>query len=77
MMAESLDPEEFPYVHMSRFGVIPKANRQLIVDLLAPEGASINDGIDSHLTSLSYVGVEDAAGGSAVSVWEHSWRKWT
>ena len=63
-----LDPEEFPYVHTSRLGVIPKgspdANRwRLIVDLSAPEGASINDGIDSHLTSLSYVGVKDASRG--------------
>ena len=63
-----LDPEEFPYVHTSHFGVIPKyspdANRwRLIVDLSALEGASINEGIDSHLTSLSYVGVKDASRG--------------
>ena len=63
-----LDPKDFPQVHTSRFRVIPKgppeANKwRLIVDLSSPEGASINDGIGSHLTSLSYVGVKDAAEG--------------
>ena len=67
--AESLATgPNFPQVHTSRFGVIPKgppeANKwRLIVDLSSPEGASINDGIGSHLTSLSYVGVKDAAEG--------------
>ena len=39
-----LDPQDFPYVHVSRFGVIPKgspeANKwRLIVDLSSPEGS--------------------------------------
>ena len=55
-----LDPEEFSYVHMSHFGVLlkglPEANKgRLIVDQSLRKGASINDGIGSHLTSLSYV----------------------
>ena len=53
-----------PWVHISRFGVIPK-NRQpgkwrLIVDLSHPTGHSVNDGIPSPLCSLSYISVDDA-----------------
>ncbi len=33
---------------------------RLIVDLSSPSGASVNDGIDSRLTSLSYVRVKEA-----------------
>ena len=61
-----LDPSEFPYVHTSRFGVIPKGSSgkwRLIVDMSSPEGASINDGIPRELYSLSYVSVTDAAQG--------------
>ena len=61
-----LDPSEFPYVHTSRFGVIPKGSSEkwrLIVDMSSPEGASINDGIPRELCSLSYVSVTDAAQG--------------
>ena len=59
-----LDPAQFPWVHTSRFGVIPKGSSgkwRLIVDMSAPEGSSINDGINESLTSLTYVGIEDAA----------------
>ena len=53
-------------VHCSPFGVIPKRNRpgkwRLIVDLSAPEGYSVNDGIDKELASLSYVSIDDVAG---------------
>ena len=53
-------------VHTNRFGVIPKSNQpgqwRLIVDLSHPEGASINDGVDSALCSLKYASVDDAAG---------------
>lgn len=58
------DPQAFPEVHVSRFGVIPKAdpgNWRLILDLSAPEGASVNDGIDPRVCSLSYMTVDDAA----------------
>ncbi len=61
-----LDPREFPYIQTSRFGVIPKGSTnkwRLIVDLSSPEGASVNDGIDRQRTTLSYVGVKDAAEG--------------
>lgn len=61
-----LDPSEFPYIHTSRFGVIPKGSSgkwRLIVDMSSPEGASINDGIPGDFCSLSYVGVNDAARG--------------
>ena len=48
----------------SRFGVIPKntpGKWRLIVNLSAPEGASVNDGINERVSSLSYVTVDDAA----------------
>ena len=54
-----------PYVHVSRFGVIPKGHNtgkwRLITDLSFPEGASVNDGIDPSLCSLSYTTVEEVA----------------
>ena len=44
---------------------MPKKNRldkwRLIVNLSAPEGRSVNDGIDKELASLSYVSVDDVA----------------
>ena len=61
-----LDPTQFPYVHTSRFGAIPKGSTgkwRLIVDLSSPEGRSVNDGIEKALSSLSYIGVEEAAEG--------------
>ena len=55
--------EEFPNVHVNRFGVIPKSYQpgkwRLIVDLSHPEGRSINDGISSSHCSLQYVRVDD------------------
>ena len=59
-----LDPAQYPFIHTSRFGVIPKGSTDkwhLIVDMSAPEGASINDGIDKSLSTLSYVGINEAA----------------
>ena len=45
--------EEYPTVHISRFGVIPKNHQpgkwRLIVDLSHPPGASVNDGIEPEL----------------------------
>ena len=61
-----LDPKEHPYIHTSRFGVIPKSTPgkwRLIVDMSSPEGGSVNDGIQESLCSLSYVTVTDAAHG--------------
>ena len=53
----------FPSVHVSKFGLTPKKTPgewRLIVDLAAPEGASVNDGVYEHLCSLRYASVEDA-----------------
>ena len=51
-------------VHWSPIGLVPKNHQpgkfRLIIDLSSPMGASINDGICSDLTSLTYPGVEDA-----------------
>ena len=53
----------FPEVHVSRFGLIPKkapGEWRLIVDLSAPEGRSVNDGVYEDLCSLKYATVDDA-----------------
>ena len=48
-MPGQFNPKEFPYIHTSRFGIIPKPHQSnkwhLIVDLFHPVGTSINDGI--------------------------------
>ena len=57
---------DFPRIHTSRFGVIPKSSPgkwRLIVDLSAPEGHSVNDGIREDLCSLKYVKVDETAQG--------------
>ena len=50
-------------VHCSPFGVIPKRGKpgkwRLILDLSAPEGFSVNDGIPKELCSLGYMSVDD------------------
>ena len=55
-------PEEL--VHISPIGLIPKGGQtgkfRLIVDLSSPQGASVNDGIDPKLCSLSYSSVDEA-----------------
>ena len=59
-----LNAESLPEVHVSPFGVIPKGSTgkwRLIVNLSAPEGGSVNDGIQEHWCSLSYISVDDAA----------------
>ena len=58
-----LDPSQYPAIQVSRFGVIPKGSSgkwRLIVDLSAPEGHSVNDGIRREWCSLTYVSVDDA-----------------
>ena len=53
-----------PYLSFqdSPMGVIPKKNKpgmwRLIVDLLSPEGLSVNDGVDIDRSSLSYASVD-------------------
>ncbi len=53
-------------IHCSPFGVIPKNSRpgnfRLILNLSAPEGAGVNDGISKELASLSYVTPDEVAG---------------
>ena len=51
-------------VHCSPFGVMQKkevGKWRLIMDLPHPEWASINDGIDKALASISYVSVHNVA----------------
>ena len=52
-------------VHISPIGLIPKKNKpgkwRMIVDLSAPQGMSVNDGIDSELSSLSYSSIDQLA----------------
>ena len=57
--------DPLPPLHINRFGVIPKGHNtgkwRLITDLSFPTGASVNDGIDPVLCSLSYVSVDEIA----------------
>ena len=57
------DDKPMVVVHCSPFGVIPKKNRinkwRLILDLSAPEGASVNDGFSKDLASLAYPSVDN------------------
>ncbi len=52
-------------VQCSPFGVIPKKGKpgrwRLIVNLSAPDGASVNDGIDKELASVAYMSVDEVA----------------
>ena len=59
-----LPPQTIPQLHISSFGVIPKKTPgkwRLIVDLSAPEGRSVNDGVDEKYCSLHYISVDNAA----------------
>ena len=57
--------DDLPPLHFNRFGVIPKGHNmgkwRMITDLSFPHGQSVNDGIDSTLSSLSYIAVDDIA----------------
>ena len=59
------NPHTITDLHTNRFGVIPKKHQpgqwRLITDLSFPEGASVNDAIDSSLCSLVYTSVEHVA----------------
>ena len=50
-------------IHCSLFGLIPKKNKpgkwRSIVDLSAPEGSSMNDGIKRDTISLSYTTIDN------------------
>ena len=58
-----LDPRAYPYVMVSSLGAVPKKHCldkwRLILDLSHPKGASVNDGIDRTLCSLTYMKVDD------------------
>ena len=63
-----LDPAEYPQVHTSRFGIIPKSTPgkwRLIVGMSSPDRVNVNDGIKEYLCSLSYMMIMDAAKGVA------------
>lgn len=53
-----------PGVIINRFGVIPKPHQpgkwRLIVDLSHPKGASVNDGIEPELCTLTYASIDNA-----------------
>lgn len=59
------EQESTSTIQVSRFGVIPKGHQEgkwrLIVDLSAPKGASVNDGVQPALCSLVYTSVDEAA----------------
>ena len=58
------DRHQFPMVQVSPFGVIRKSELgkwRLILELSSPEGFSVNDGVDKHLCSLSYLSVDEVA----------------
>lgn len=52
-------------VQLSPFGVIPKKGKpgkwRLIVNLSAPEGSSVNDGISKELSGVEYTSVDEVA----------------
>ena len=70
-----LSLDQFPQVHVSRFGVIPKNHQpgkwRLIVDLSHPKGSSVNDGISPALCSLHYSSVDEAVR-RALALGEHT-----
>ena len=49
-------------VHLSPIGAIPKKHKpgkwRLIIDLSSPAGSSVNDGISSEWSSISYVSID-------------------
>ena len=56
-------------VHTSPIGLVPKSQSdrwRMIVDLSAPNGASVNDGIGADVSSLTYALVDNA-----VSIIQH------
>ena len=57
-----LNPKDFPFVHTSSLGAVPKKHSinkwRLILDLSHPNGHSVNDGISRSLCSLSYTKVD-------------------
>ena len=50
---------------MNKIGIVPKGHTpgkwRLITDLSSPISASVNDGIEAKLSSLTYITVDNAA----------------
>ncbi len=65
MLGPFLHNQVPPNTHVNRMGLTPKGHNtgkwRLITDLSYPRGASVNDGIDPPLCSLSYTSVENVA----------------
>ena len=60
-----LPRSSLPLVHISPIGLVPKSQANqwhMVVDLLSPLYHSVNDGISSELSSVSYASVGDAIG---------------
>ena len=59
-----LQKVSFPDVHINPVGLIPKSEPgkyRMIVDLSAPKGGSVNDGVDRDSCSLSYLSMDTVA----------------
>ena len=60
-----VNKSDYPNIDISHFGVIPKRSQpgkwRLILDLSFPSGFSVNDAINSELSSMKYATVDDAA----------------
>ena len=65
VLAGSTQQAEALGIHCSPFGVIPKKSKpgkfRLILNLSAPEGASVNEGISKELATLAYVSLDKVA----------------
>ena len=57
--------DQAQFVHISKFGVIPKGHVpgkwRLITDLSSPAGLSVNDSINVPICSLTYITVDQVA----------------
>ena len=66
-VASRLSSPPFLYLHISRFGVIPKKHQpgkwRLILDLSSPDGHSVNDGIRKAPFTVQYMKVDDIIDG--------------
>ena len=55
---------EIPTLRINPIGIIPKRSSpdkwRLIVHLSAPEGTSVNEGIEASLCSIKYTSIDDA-----------------
>ena len=62
---QSFPPGTVPELQVNKIGIIPKGHTpgkwRLITDLSSPIGASVNDGIETELSSLSYITVDNVA----------------